>query len=194
MASKTITLTTREDLKVFMSPLRQELLRILEINGRPMTAKALADKLNISASSVQHHIKKLAGLGLVAPDHTEMINGITASFFRLEDVTVSIGGQITDDLTNERSAVIKNVVGRKLEAYLKGFEAAKAKGISMDNLSRYGDVRTGVLHLSPSDAKELFGIISDYIAGHAKAGEGKAAYEFALVLYNAEALENEILK
>jgi len=193
MGQKTITLSTREDLKVYMSPLRQELLRIMEIHGRPMTAKALADRLKISASSAQHHIKKLMGLGIIVPDHTELKNGITASFFRLAGVTVSIG-QMMDDLVNERKAVVQSIVHRKMEAYFKGLETAKAMGIPADTLRQYGDMQSGVVHLNPSDAQELFRMITEFTESHSRPSEDTQAYEYALIAYNAGALENESLE
>jgi predicted ArsR family transcriptional regulator len=45
------------------------------IAGVPMTAKQIADKIGISASSVQHHIRLLAELGIVEQSHIEQITG-----------------------------------------------------------------------------------------------------------------------
>ena len=53
MEKRIIHLTTREQLNVYMSPVRQELLRQLRLAQGPQTAKALSDKLKISPSSVQ---------------------------------------------------------------------------------------------------------------------------------------------
>ena len=50
--------------------------------ARPATCKQLADAMGISASSVTHHMKKLEKLGLVELDHTELIRGITAKYWR----------------------------------------------------------------------------------------------------------------
>ncbi|NLT49026.1 MAG: helix-turn-helix transcriptional regulator, partial [Clostridiales bacterium] len=73
---KRIKLTTKKELNIYMSPVRQQLLRQLSIANGPMTPKMLSDSLGISPSSVQHHIRKLSELELIELDHTEVINGI----------------------------------------------------------------------------------------------------------------------
>ncbi|WP_419068986.1 winged helix-turn-helix domain-containing protein, partial [Candidatus Allofournierella excrementavium] len=60
-----VNLDTREKQNAFMNPARQDILRLLQLAGRPMTPKELADKMGISASSVTFHIKKLVELGVV---------------------------------------------------------------------------------------------------------------------------------
>ena len=57
-----VNLDTREKQNAFMNPARQDILRLLQLAGRPMTPKELADKMGISASSVTFHIKKLVEL------------------------------------------------------------------------------------------------------------------------------------
>jgi len=79
---KKVILTSQSDLDIYMSPMRQRLIRELSIAKVPMTAKMLADKLQISASGVQHHIKKLMSLGLVELDRTERGFGFSPGNFR----------------------------------------------------------------------------------------------------------------
>ena len=86
-----VNLDTREKQNAFMNPARQDILRLLQLAGRPMTPKELADKMGISASSVTFHIKKLAELGVVALDHTEQIRGITARYYKALNVSVRLG-------------------------------------------------------------------------------------------------------
>ena len=69
MAKKTLDITTREQLDVYMNPQRQRLLHEMQVLARPATCKQLADAMGISASSVTHHMKKLESLGLVELDH-----------------------------------------------------------------------------------------------------------------------------
>ena len=61
-----IKLSTKKELEIYMNPVRQNLLRILERSKLPMTPKQLSQKMDISPSSVQHHIKKLESLGVIA--------------------------------------------------------------------------------------------------------------------------------
>lgn len=43
--------------------------------------------MDISPSSVQHHIKKLISLDLLELDHTELIQGITARYYKFTDAS-----------------------------------------------------------------------------------------------------------
>lgn len=185
MPQKIISLSSKEELKVFMSPQRQQLLRVMRINGKPMTAKMLADKLGISASAVTHHISKLKQLGVVEEDHTETINGIAAKFLRLTDVTVRIGAQINDGLFDERNVIIQNILHDTLDGLYRGAEWARNVGISEDSMKDYGDVLSGALHLKPEDACELMEIIRNYIKEHETYSEGTQPWEYALILYNS---------
>ena len=80
---ETIELSGKKELDIYINPQRQNLLRCMQIAGVPMTAKQIADKIGISASSVQHHIRLLAELGIVEQSHIDRFTGskqrITAS-------------------------------------------------------------------------------------------------------------------
>ncbi len=186
MPQKTISLSAKEDLKVYMSPQRQALLRAMRISGKPMTAKALADKLEISASSAAHHISKLLELGVVEEDHTETINGIIARFYRLADVIVSIGLQRDDALGGERSAVIQNILLNTLNGMNEGIEWARRNNVPDERLGDFGDVLSGVIHLKPEDARELLRSVKEFLDAHERYKDGTQPWEFALMFYNSE--------
>lgn len=181
MTRKTITLSTQEDLKIFMSPQRQKLIREMHIDGRPMTAKAIADMLNISPSSAKHHIGKLEQLGLIELDHTKTINGILARYYKLTDVTVCIGQQLDDDLSSERNIIVQNILMNTLE----GFRQLSNTDIPDESLHNYGDFASGVVHLTPSDSQKLLQMIRDFIETHEVRTEDTEPWEYALILYNA---------
>ena len=77
-----LVLHTAEELKIFVNPQRMRLVNLLETMGEPATAKMLADRLGISASSVKHHLNKLESIGLVEIDHQAHIHGILATYYR----------------------------------------------------------------------------------------------------------------
>lgn len=188
-----IRLTTKQELNIYMNPIRQQLLRQLNINKDPMTPKMLADKLNISASGVQHHIKKLMSLGLIERDHTEMINGITASFYKPIQVTVQIGLEQEDDTTQQRKVFMQNSLAKVYE----GFCEQMAKRVEregkaeVDNLQQWGDILSGVVYLKEKESKELIKLIMTYIEQHASLSPDCIPWEFAMILYNAEELGDD---
>ncbi len=191
MEKKKIVLSTQEELRIFMSPQRQKLLRVMGIAGRPMTAKELADKMEISASSAQLHIRKLAALGLLEKDHTERINGIIATYFRLTGAEVNIGLQKDDELSQERDAVAQNLLMRIYEGCRDtARRLGKRKDFNAkDSLRKYGDMRTGIVYLRPEDAEKLADFITSFTAEHEVPAEGAVPWEYAFIVHNTKADE-----
>lgn len=176
---KTITLATRRQLDIYMNPQRQRLLKAMEINGRPMTPKQLSDVLNISASSVSLHIKKLAELGLIELDHTESIHGIQAKFYRKATVSISLGGNLDDDLKEERRFLSDYIMSELWNGFKKGLKHAE----DPSDIMATGDFTSGIIHLSRKDAMELYRLILDFAEAHAKPGEDTIPWEYGLVAY-----------
>lgn len=181
MDKKIISLSKIEDLKIFMSPVRQKIIRCLKIEGSPMTAKAIADSLGISPSSAKHHISKLESLEIVVLSHTELINGITARYYKPSEVLVNIGSQLEDDLSSERSIIVQNLINNTLE----GLNSVRDLNVPQDELQNLGDFVHGVVHLTPKDSKKLFKIMQDFIDTHETKSESTEPWEYALVFYNA---------
>ncbi len=188
-----IILTTKEEFNIYMSPVRQQLLRQLSVANTPMTPKMLADRLQISASSVQHHIKKLMQLELVELDHTEMINGITASFYRPAQVTVQIGLSQTDDLAGQREVLMQDSIARVYEGFRRqmGQHIGIQREKDPESLSKWGDILTGVVHLDRYQSDELMKLISEFIEQHSSPTGDSSPWEYAIIAYNAEEIIND---
>lgn len=182
-----IVLSTDKELKILMSPIRQRLLKVMRREGKTVTAKHLADKLNISPSSVQHHIKLLQQVGIIEFDHNEVINGITAKYFRLSDKMVSIGQDLNDDLSSERDVLAKNILSKTYDGYQE-LIAEKRHFLSEEYRkgNKIADQLTGVLHLTTEEANELFDIIENFMKSHSKATGNTHPFEFALIAYQAD--------
>jgi DNA-binding Lrp family transcriptional regulator len=181
MAKTIVKLTGEKELRVFMHPLRQKILRTMQVAGSPMTAKQLADLLGITPSGAKHHLKQLEVIGLVGFHHTELIHGITATYYCHLPVTVSIGLD-GGDLADDRLAVSENM----LMSVFGGFRKRYSEMPGVQNTEHFaGDVLTGVMHLKQEDADALYNMITQYIDAHEAAGEDTAAFEYALVLYRA---------
>jgi predicted ArsR family transcriptional regulator len=78
----------------------------------------LADKMEISASSVQHHIGKLLSLGLLELHHTKQINGITARFYKLTYALVQIGLERDDPMASQREVYLQEKVARTYDGFI----------------------------------------------------------------------------
>lgn len=190
---KKIALTTKEQLNIYMSPVRQQLLRQLSIANSSMTPKMLADKLRISASGVQHHIKKLMSLGLIELDHTELINGITASFYKPAQVLVQIGLSRSDNLAYQREALIQEQIAQVYEGFRKQMKKRISLNKSEDSdiLRKWGDILSGVIHLSEKESDELMKLVSSFMEQHTEPTAGSSPWEYAIIAYNAEDLGDD---
>lgn len=182
-----IELTTKKELDIYMSPMRQQLLRQLSISNTPMTPKMLADRLQISASGVQHHIKKLMSLGLIEMDHTEVINGITASFYKPAEVMVQVGLSRDDELARQREALIQESIAQVYD----GFRTQMKKRIELkgdrdpDRLAKWGDILSGVIHLNEQESEELLKLVKKFMEQHSVPKADSSPWEYAIIAYNA---------
>jgi len=188
-----ISLTTKSELNIYMSPVRQQLLRQLSIASAPMTPKMLADKLKISASSVQFHIRKLMSIGLIEFDHTETINGITASFYRPAQVTVQIGLGKDDGLEGQRDVLTQDLIAQVYD----GFRTRMKKRIETqgckepEQFIKWGDILSGVVYLNEKESMELINLVNGFLEKHAEAKTGSSPWEYAIIAYNAEELQDD---
>jgi Predicted transcriptional regulator len=190
MESKKIYLNTKEQLRIYMSPQRQNLIRILRIAACPMTAKEIAERMGISASSAQLHIQKLAGLEILEKDHTERINGITATYYRLADADIFIGLGKEDGLQEERDAVVQNMMMQTYENAKKVMRSAAGTLTPEEQRRRCCDSRSGVFYLKPGDIDRLENFIDAFLEEKRFPAEGTLPWEWSYVLYNTR-YENE---
>ena len=183
-----IKLSTKKELEIYMNPVRQNLLRLLERSKLPMTPKQLSQKLDISPSSVQHHIKKLESLGVITLDHTEVINGITARYYCPTYVNVRIGLDHPDDTQLQKEVLVQEQIARTYEGFLTQKKKFIEQFNNEDLESRWdlGDIMTGVVHLSPGEGEELLKLIKDFLDAHPVPSAEKSPWEYAFILYNAE--------
>lgn len=176
---RTITIGTREEMDVFMNPRRQRLLRELDLAGRPMTAKQLSVALGVSASSATFHLRKLEELGLVELDHTELVRGITARYYRRSDALVELSSEEGEDLSDERLLLLEHghsLMWEGFREYLRGQGGEPEDGVR-------GTAVEGFVHLSERDARELLRTVREFLDAHATPGGDTVPWELSLVAY-----------
>ena len=170
---KTIRLITDEELKIFMHPVRQRILFTLSIKG-PMTVKMIADQFGVTSSSVKNHIIRLMKLHLIEIDHQQLINGITATYYKRFEGTVSIGSSI--DV--QRETIAQNLLKQVQDGFFEKERQFRDEG---DHFC--ADQLTGVVHLKKEDADLLYQIIRDFLDSHEHKKEGTAPFVYSLVAY-----------
>lgn len=183
---KIIILSTKKDLETYMNPCRQNILREMGKAGEPVTPKYLSDRVGVSPSSIQFHLKKLEDLGLVDLHHTEQIRGITARFFALTDVDVSIGGHL-NDYREEREIVLENMVRNIFDGCCKTMRNSfkNVQGMSLNEAAEKSssDILTGISFLTDKEAADLQKIIQNYLAAHSKKRPDTHPWEYGILAY-----------
>lgn len=188
MEKRMIRLQTREQLNIYLNPARQELMHVLSLAGEPQTAKALSDRLHISASSVQYHLKKLMALGLVEVDHQAVIRGITATYYRPTQVDVRVGLEADDGLREQREALTTSLVNQSLQGFLK--TARACSDLPGDELTAYGDLLSGVAHLGPEERRALLEQVTRFLADHSTPSPSRSEHwSFLLLAYREREAE-----
>ncbi len=178
-----IYLHTEKELRAYMHPLRQKILRELEICPQGLTAKQLADRLHISPSSAGHHLSALEAIGVAAFSHTQKIHGFTAKFYKRVPASVCMGE--TEPAAREiQEVLVKNHVEQITERFFSALKDLEAQGVT--HLPQHGDALTGVIYLTPQEAGQLMTQILDFLDARSTPTPGACPYEYAAVAYNAK--------
>jgi len=193
MINDKIVITSDKDLKVVMSPIRQKIMKHMRIEGKPVTSKYIADRLNITPSSARHHIKQLQQLGIIKTDHCEVINGITAKYLTLTDKTISLGQNINDELSEERDILARNMIYETYNDFqnlVKNNRTLLTDEFNKGN--KLADVLSGVVHLTEKEANELYDMINIFINSHSKSTEASHPFEYSLIAYRSDLIEKQV--
>jgi DNA-binding transcriptional ArsR family regulator len=178
-----VRLESETQLRIYMLPLRQKILRTLHILGTPVTAKRIADMLSLSPSSARHHLLRLREIGLVEHDHYEMVNGIRAEYLRPADVTVSIGTNMIDTLSEDREALTAAMLAGVGQRFQETLGNQRERGI-VDPSIFSGDFLGGIAHLSQKDAQTFYHLVREFLDKHStKRSDSETAWELALIMY-----------
>lgn len=176
---KQVVLDSMSDFDIYMNPQRLRLLHKLALCGAA-TPKELSRQLGISASSVQHHIKKLLELDLVELDHTEQINGITAHFYRPVPVSIHISEPLSREMTTsgQYAALMQG-----LSEITADFSARLAE--TQDGEMANAMSSTGIIYLTPEEAAAFQQQVADFMRAHSQPHEGSGTWEMAALLFPA---------
>ncbi len=171
-----IYLETEKDLRVYMHPLRQKILSVLERNPEGMSAKQIADALRIAPSSAGHHLQTLEQAGLVELDRIEIIHGFRAKLYRNTPVTVSVGNFPTKDRL--QAALVQEKIAENTHRLLDAMEMTE--GEEEPFLPRFSQ---GVLYSTPEEMLEFSNYILTFLDAHKHPGEGTESFEMTFFHY-----------
>ena len=185
MSLPILPLTDEKELRIYMHPLRQRILHTMEVKGEPMTAKQLADTLSITPASAKHHLVQLESIGVVRVDHTQLIHGITATYYAPAPVAVSLAMD-REEGARDRHLLAQHVLLQVFQGMTQKLEAIHAAGRTPDPRGTDAELRTAVVHLTPEEAAELAGQIRNFLETRREKGPGTVPYSVGILWYTPE--------
>jgi len=143
-------LSTDKEMKIFSDPFRLQIISAYRKVTEPMTAKAIADILDVAPSKVHYHVKKLLEIDILELDHTQVINGILAKYYKLTAdefrLEVSDKSGDLDVIANQTIQVFHNVfeeyksiLYKTTNALLNDENAPRGKGTFLSSIDIYLD-------------------------------------------------------
>ena len=88
--SRIIDLDQRSQFRILLHPVRQEIVHLLRLSDRPLSANAVARRVNLSPIATQGHLKKLVDLGVVLMDEQYDQQGNKSVLYSLDDVDIRL--------------------------------------------------------------------------------------------------------
>jgi predicted transcriptional regulator len=105
-------------IKIFANAYRREILNIFNKAEKPLTVKEIADKIKEQPSKVHYHVKQLINIDLLDLDHTDVINGIVAKYYKPKYEVIKIDvSQLSSDLYVSNSDIIVNTFSKYSEHF-----------------------------------------------------------------------------
>lgn len=148
---------TDEEIKIFSDPYRMSIINAYIKAGEPMTVKGVADIMHEVPAKVHYHVKKLISIDILRLDHTEVINGITAKYYRLTTDSFTVAYQNTANqkaLFDATTNMILSVVDEFKNDIISNAEYIKNHEIK-DEALKNGYFTKETMYLSEEDYEDF---------------------------------------
>ncbi|MCF8018678.1 ArsR family transcriptional regulator [Petrocella atlantisensis] len=167
---------TDDEIKIFSDPYRMKIINAYIKARKPLTVKGVADIMGEVPAKVHYHVKKLLSIDILVLDHTEVINGITAKYYKLTTEQFKVSYQNVNNheaLFDSTTNMILSVVDEFKEDIMKGAKYLKQVHERKDE-SRNGYIDKEEIYLNEKEyfafAEEMRALIERYqIEGDQKA-------------------------
>lgn len=182
-----VDLKQRQQFRILLNPIRQQIVRLLCLTARPLSAGTVARWLSLSPMAAKGHLEKLAGLGLVTVQADTDEGGRKRVLYTLSDVEIRLHLGCKDSLQGEREALAAELADA---VFCSVMDASRR--YSEEQLSEECLFSAGALHLTAQERKELLALIADYLTAHrAPAPHREEHWEFTLMArrFREEALD-----
>lgn len=180
--SRIIDLDQRCQFRILLHPVRQEIVHLLRLSDRPLSANAVARRMNLSPIATQGHLKKLVDLGVVLMEEHHTQQGGRTVLYSLDDVDIRLHLGKKDVFQGEREAMAANVVDGVFRGLVNTTHLHPE-----ENLDQHCLLRFGALHLSTQERNELSALVADYLTSHGVHMPDNAEHwEYVIMAYRAQ--------
>lgn len=148
---------TDEELKIFSDPYRMKIINAYIKAGKPLTVKGVADLMGEVPAKVHYHVKKLLTINILFLDHTEMINGITAKYYKLTTENFQVSYENTPSqpaLFDSTTNMLISVIDEFKEDIYRNARYLKTHKESM-NIPRKGFITKEELYLNEENYEKF---------------------------------------
>lgn len=169
-----ITLKTMKEIKIISHPMRMKILKKYYGFPQPATVKQIADHMGEVPANIHYHVMKLLEIGVLTLDHTQVINGIVAKFYKPSAHTIKIED---DDETLDKNRI------SKYEILVSNF-FDENKNTFMKHLNLETDKQNEVplisttLHLTKKEYEGVLNYLKSLATNHKVTEENKKSYMF----------------
>ena len=179
--SRFIDLEQKSQFRILLHPIRQEIVHFLRFAGHPMSANAVAKRMNLSPIATQGHLKKLVDLGIVLMEERTDPQGKKSVLYSLDDVDIRLHLGKKDVFQGEREAMAANVVDGVFRGLINTTHLHPEEALDQHCLLRFG-----ALHLSEEERSELGTLVADYLMNHGVHTPSNAEqWEYVIMAYRA---------
>ncbi len=177
-----VDLVEKKQFRVMLHPVRQEMLHLLRLRGKPISANKVAERMQLSPSGAQSHLRKLVDLGVVAELERTREDGVKLYYYQAKNVKLRLCLGREDSFQGEREALAANLTDGTFRSLLSTSYRHDEK-----TMDEYGVLRFGALHMTSEQRAGLVKLVDQYLDRlGVPQPDAKEHWEYVIMAYRAE--------
>lgn len=182
-----VELETEKEMRIYMHPLRQRILDLLARNPNGMSAKKVADALQIAPSSAGHHLRALQNICLVEEIRTEKIHGFEAKIYGDTHASVHITPKGMELAPGERTAFLNRELSERSQRFMKAVEKSLSEPGALEQRGEKSPhLSGGICYCSKEEMEELTQMVVQFFEAHTQPKEDRRMYEYCFFHFPVE--------
>ena len=187
-----LTVSSAQDLKIISSPQRQRIFKLLQTSTKPLHGKEIADNLGIKAPSSHYHLRKLEEIGAVRISHTQVINGITATYYESAVDIIMTGEDFLSSSDNEhireKLLFTANIFNEAKKAFVNSLERKLRETEQSPDSDTISILLNTTLYLHKEDMESFNNELTAIIEKYTDLSSSKQPYSMLLSVSEPENL------